>query len=437
MRIASPGLVGATRPALFTRPFMSKRCLFLVLVIAAAPPGVSMAADWTEFRGPTGQGLAVEEGLPVSWGPATNVLWKVAVAPGWSSPIVLKGKVYLTAAREGDGKDISLRAICLDESTGKVIWDEEVFRQHGRAPRPHPKNGHASPTPITDGEHLFVHFGHQGTACLDLEGKVLWANRDLKYSPVHGNGGSPVLVDSLLVFSCDGGDRRFVVALDKATGKVRWKTDRSGDPPRKFSFSTPLVIEIKGRKQIISPGSDVVCAYDAADGKEMWRVRYDGYSVIPRPVFGHGLVFLSTSYNTPSVLAIRPDGEGDVTDTHVAWTRKPGAPHTPSLLLVGDELYMVSDGGQASCVDARTGKEYWQKRLGGAYSASPVFADGKIYFQSEDGVGIVVAAGTTFRQLGRNDLRERSLASYAVADGTLLIRTAKHLYRIGKAKESR
>jgi outer membrane protein assembly factor BamB len=404
-----------------------------VIALLLAPRG--LGADWTEFRGPTGQGLAAEKGLPVEWSSTKNVAWKTALpGSGWSSPIVLQGRVYLTAAvpiNGGGPGDLSLRALCLDAADGKTLWDREVFRQDGsRSPRIHGKNSHASPTPLTDGKHLYVHFGHQGTACLDLEGKIVWTNRTLTYKPVHGAGGSPILVDDLLVFSCDGGDRRFVVALDKGTGKVRWKTDRQAEAPKKFSFSTPLLIEVQGQKQIVSPGSNGVCAYEAAAGKEIWRVRYDGYSVIPRPVCGHGLVFLSSGYDSPTLLAIRPEGSGDLTEKNVVWTLKKGAPHTPSPLLVGDELYMVSDRGIATCVDARTGKEHWQKRLGGNFSASPLHADGKIYLQSEEGTTTVIAAGPTFQQLARNVLGERSLASFAAADGALFIRTDKHLYRI-------
>jgi outer membrane protein assembly factor BamB len=190
------------------------------------------------------------------------------------------------------------------------------------------------------------------------------------------------------------------------------------------------LIEVDGKKQIVSPGSDVVSAFDPATGKEIWRVRYDGYSVIPRPVYGHGMVYIATGYNAPSLYAIKPDGSGDVTDTHVAWVVKKAVPHTPSLLLVDDELYMVSDSGTASCLDAKTGKEHWQKRIGRAFSASPLYAGGKIYFQSEDGTATVIEAGTTFKQAGRTLMDEPSLASYAAADGALFVRTGRNLYRI-------
>jgi hypothetical protein len=215
---------------------------------------------------------------------------------------------------------------------------------------------------------------------------------------------------------------------------VRWQTDRKSTASKKFSFCTPLLIEVGGQQQVISPGSDMVTAHDAKTGAEIWRVRYKGYSVIPRPVFGHGLLYLSTSYDSPNFLAIKPNGQGDVTETHVAWTSQKGAPHTPSALLVGDEIYLVSDRGIASCLDAKTGKVHWSERLPGGYSASPLYADGKVYFQSEEGVGYVVKAGTKFELLSKNDMQERTLASYAVADGALFLRTADKLYRIESPK---
>jgi outer membrane protein assembly factor BamB len=393
------------------------------------------AADWTQFLGTAGNGISTEMGLPIAWGPSKNVAWKRAVAgSGWSSPVVGDARVYLTTAvpatTEADA-DVSLRTLCLSADTGKTLWDTEVFLQQGKkAAKIHGKNSHASPTPLLQDGRLYVHFGHQGTACLDLDGKVLWRNSSLTYNPVHGNGGSPICVDDLLVYSADGGDTRFVIALDRATGTVRWKTERTWPVASKFSFSTPLQITVEGRKQIISSGSNAVVAYDPADGKEIWRVRYDGYSVIPKPVFGNGLLYVCTGYNVPSLLAIRPDGRGDVTDTHVAWTARKGVPNTPTPLLVGGEIYFVSDGGTASCLDARTGTVHWQQRLGGTYSASPIFAAGRIYFQSEDGVGTVLKAGTTFEQLSKNPLNERSLASYAAAGGAIFIRTEHNLYRV-------
>jgi outer membrane protein assembly factor BamB len=365
------------------------------------------------------------------------VVWKTEIpGEGWSSPVLYRDKLFLTAAvpqGEEGAADYSLRVLAIDPNTGENLWNVEVFRQEAEdAPRIHRKNSHASPTPIAAGDRLYVHFGHQGTACLDLQGNVVWRQTSLSYRPVHGNGGSPILVDGRLVFSIDGAEQTKVVALDAETGQVAWQTDRGSTATKKFSFSTPLAIEVAGRTQVISPGSDMVCAYDAASGAEIWRVLYDGYSVIPRPVFGHGLVFVCTGYNRPSLMAIDPRGEGDVTDSHVRWTTKKSVPHTPSLLLVEDELYMVSDRGIASCLDARTGEVHWTDRVDGNYSASPLYADGHIYLQNEQGLATVLRAGKEFEKLATNSLEERTLASYAVADSALFIRTAGHLYRIEK-----
>ena len=270
-----------------------------------------------------------------------------------------------------------------------------------------------------------------GTACLDLEGKVRWRSTELRYPPVHGNGGSPVLVGRALIFSCDGASDPFVAALDRETGKLLWKTPRETTAKKKFSFSTPLVIQIAGRTEVISPGSGAVCAYDPANGRELWRVRYgEGYSVVPRPVLGHGHLFIASGFDRPSVMAIRTGGQGDVTDTHVAWTLAKGAPNTPSLLLAGDELYFVSDGGIATCVDATTGRVHWSERLGGNFSASPILAEGRIYFQNEEGTTIVVKAGKEFAKLAENPLGEKTLASSAAANGALYIRTEEALYKI-------
>lgn len=394
------------------------------------------AADWAEFRGPTGQGHASGAKLPVEWSSTKNVAWKTPVAGlGWSSPIVVGNRVFLTTAvpaGEAGSKDQSLRAICLDASTGQELWNVEAFYQDGKTASPiHSKNSHASSSPISDGKFVFVHFGTHGTACLTLDGKFVWKNNELKYEPRHGNGGSPIFVDDKLVMSCDGANINFVVALDRATGKIRWKTIRQHEKGSKFSFGTPLLIEVNGERQIVAPGTFHVAAYRPDDGSEIWRVDYGaGYSVIPRPVFGHGLLFVDSGYDTPTLLAIKPDGKGNVTDTHVAWKISKSMPHTPSPLLIGEHLYVVSDGGVATCLDAKSGEQVWQKRLGGNFSASPTFAGGHIYFQSEQGETIVIEPGTEYREVARNQLEPRTFASYAIADGAIFLRTETQLYRI-------
>ncbi|GAB4140512.1 MAG: PQQ-like beta-propeller repeat protein [Planctomycetaceae bacterium] len=417
---------------------MNLRMFSFTLLLSAITISQAQAEEWTEFRGPTGQGHSQAKNLPETWSPTKNVAWKVDIpGGGWSSPIVLNNRIYLTTAvlpEGGRGNDRSLRALCLDATSGKTLWDKEVFLQKDETTqRIHRKNSHASPTPITDGKHVYVHFGTQGTACLTRDGKIVWKMRDLKYRPQHGNGGSLILVDDILFVSCDGSDLQYVVAIDKNSGRIVWKKNRLPfTRAQKFSFTTALAIEVNGKKQIVSPGTNQVIAYEPKTGKEIWQIKYSGYSVIPRPVYSHGLVFLSTSYNRPTLMAVKPTGQGDVTDTHVAWTTQRGAPHTPSMLVIGDELYFVSDKGIASCVDAKTGKVHWSRRIGGNYSASPIYADGKIYFQSEQGDATVIKPGKEFKQIARNSLGERTLASYAVVDSALLIRTEKSLYRIEK-----
>ena len=381
-------------------------------------------------------GVSEARGLPIEWSPTKNVVWKIEVpGKGWSSPVLSGGKLYLTTAT-GDPKEgnVSLRAIALDAATGRTLFDTEVFRPDPSvAARMHQKNSLASPTPIVTSDRLFVHFGHMGTAALDLEGKVLWRQTDLNYPPVHGTGGSPVLVKNVLVFSCDGAADPFVVALDAATGNVQWNTPRRADVKKRFSFSTPLAIEVAGQTQIISPGSGYVGSYDLKNGRELWRVNYgEGYSVVPRPVYAHGILFLSSGFDQAEVYAIKPAGaRGDVTDTHVAWRQRRGAPHSPSLMALGDEVYFVSDGGGLSGAEAGTGDAQLAQPLRRRVPASPAPAEGRIYFQSEEGSGFVVKASKTFELLASNDLKERSLASYAVEDGAIYIRTESNLYKAG------
>ncbi len=392
------------------------------------------AIDWPEFRGPTGQGLSAAKDVPTDWDATNHVVWKTEIpGTGWSSPVLAGGRIYLTTAVSEPA--LSLRALCVDAADGKIIWNAEVFQpEEAGAKTHHQKNGLASPTPVVTKDRLFVHFGHMGTAALDLSGKILWRQTELKFSSVHGNGGSPALVDGRLVFSCDGGADPFLVALDAGTGEVRWKTLRNTTAKKTFSFSTPLVIETGGQRELISAGSGFVGGYDLKDGHEIWRARYgEGYSVVPRPLFAHGLLYISSGFDRPVLFAIKPEGaSGDVTETNIVWQLAKGIPNTSSVLAVGAELYFVSDGGIASCVDALTGAVHWNERLGGNFSASPIFAEGRIYFQNEAGIGFVVKSGKTFALLAKNDLGERTLASPAVMDGALFIRSELHLWRIGE-----
>lgn len=390
-------------------------------------------ADWSEFRGPTGQGHAFETALPLGWSTTKNVTWKAPLqGEGWSSPVVIDGKVILTSAIE-KGDALSLHVVAYAVKSGKKLWDKGVLQ--GRENKKHKKNSHASPTPIVEDGKIYAHFGPNGTVCLDLSGKVLWKQTSLPYPPVHGNGGSPIIVDDKLIFSCDGSENPFVVALAKSTGKVLWKRARKSDATRKFSFCTPLLIEVDGVKQVITPGSGVVYALNPDDGSVIWECFYDqGYSVVPRPVFAHGLVFVGTGFNKPRLKAIRPTGRGDVTETHVAWEVDRGISKTPSFVVVGDEIYVVADSGVATCLDAKTGKEHWNERIGGNYSSSPTYADNKIYVHSEEGKTVVLKPGKEFKVLAENELGEKIFASLAISDGALFLRSESNLYRIEEGR---
>ncbi len=405
---------------------------FATLLFIATP---SSADEWPQFRGPTGDGISAATHVPINWSATEHVVWKQAIpGSGWSSPVLSRGKLYLTTAVEVSADVTSLRALCVDAADGHIVWNVELFQPEASAVKEHhSKNGVASPSPILTSDRLYVHFGHLGTAALDLNGNVLWRQSKVSYKPRHGNGGSPVLVGKSLIFSCDASADPFVVALNTDNGEVRWKTLRNTTAAKTFSFCTPAVIELDGVTQVISPGSGFVGSYNPEDGKEFWRVRYgEGYSVVPRPVFANGLLFVASGYDRPTLFAIDPKAAtGDATDTHVAWSATKGAPLTPSVLAVKDELYVVSDNGVATCFNARTGEVHWSKRLGGDFSASPVYADGHIYFQNEAGTTYVVKAGTEFEQLSANDIEERTLASLVPADNAIFLRSESHLWRIG------
>lgn len=403
------------------------------------------AAEWTEFRGPTGQGISDEVGLPLNWSETENVAWKTPLPGlGWSSPVVSQGKIFVTTSvdlpAEGEKPEAhELRGICVNAATGAVEWNIELFHREGEL-KMHSKNSHASGTPLIDGHVIYFHFGPHGTACVKTDGEVVWKNEELVYAPQHGTGGSPALVDDLLVICCDGADQQFVVGLEKTTGKIRWKTPRDTKPNRGFSFCTPLIISVNGQKQAVCPGSNTVFAYEPATGKEIWRCQYGGgYSVVPRPIFAEGLVFVSSSYDKPNLLAIDPTGTGDITETHIRWQTDKQAPHNPSMVAVGGLLFFVSDGGIATCADAKTGEVHWQERVEGNYSASPTAAGGRVYFQDENGKAVIVAASKTFEVLATNKFAEgeRTFASYGVIDKSFLVRSEHHLYRIGSSESAR
>ncbi len=413
---------------------MTLRIPPLLIAFAALVAPTIGAESWPQFRGPDGQGHAPEADVPLEWNNRKNVRWKVEV-PGkaWSSPGVANGYGFVTTAVE-DGNELSLRAQSFQLEDGSQAWDQEVFRME--VDRVHKKNSHASATPIVHENRLYVHFGHQGTACLDATtGEVLWTQTSLSYKPVHGNGGSPALFEDKLIFSCDGQENPFVVALNTRDGSIAWKTPREVEVQRTFSFSTPLLIEVSGRPQAVIPGSGAVISYDPRTGREIWRCRYgEGYSVVPRPVYYKGKIFVSSGFNRAILYAIRVDGTGDVTDTHIVWQEDKAVPKESSFLIVDDLLYFNDDKGILACLDPETGEEHYRERLDpqGGYSASPVYASGHLFFHNGDGVTTVIEPGERFRKVEENELREYGLSSFGVLPDGFLIRTEEHLYRIGE-----
>ncbi|MFO1004576.1 MAG: PQQ-binding-like beta-propeller repeat protein [Planctomycetaceae bacterium] len=391
-----------------------------------------LAGSWPQFRGANSDGHYTGPATPLEWSDTQNVTWKTPIEGlGWSSASIVEDRVYLTTAVPR-GEGLSLRALSLDAKTGKIVWDQEVWAVD-KAPAIHTKNSHASPTPIVRDGAVYVHFGVLGMARLSAaDGTIQWKNNELAYNPVHGNGGSPVLYDGKLVIACDGSKDPYIAAVDAETGKVAWKRPRSVETRISHSFVTSTVAVVDGQAQVISPGPGHMAAYDLKDGTELYQVKAPGWSVVPQPAIGHGMVFYNHDYDHPELLAVKLGGKGDVTESNVVWRIERGAPSTPSPLLVGDELYFVSDKGIASCVDAHTGERHWMERLGGNYSASPVYADGRVLFLDEDGLATWVKVGQTFEVVGTNQVPGRTFATPAFADGAMYLRTDTALYKIAR-----
>jgi outer membrane protein assembly factor BamB len=413
--------------------------LFAALGTSVSLTSPVASADWPEFRGDSQNGTIPDRPLPLKWSESENVRWyQPTKGLGWSSPIIVGEKIFLTTAVSPDGSDDSslggpklLQLVCLDAATGKNVFEKTIFDQTADAPTIHNKNSHASPTPLHHKGKLYLHFGHQGTACTDLKGELIWENRDHIYPPTHGNGGSPIVVDDMLIVTCDGGSQPYTLALDLQTGQERWKTPRGISADRPFSFCTPQKIVVNGQTQIVSPGSDIVQSLNPKDGEVIWYANYSGFSVVPRPVFHEGLVFLSTGFMRPNLLAIDPTGKGDVTKSHIKWSYKGSVPNTPSFVPYGDQIILVSDEGVAAGVDVKTGKEVWKKRIGGNFSASVIVVGNKLFLQSEGGESIVYKLEGEPEELHRNTLPGRIFATYAVHENDWIIRTEAGVYRIG------
>lgn len=409
------------------------RLLFMILVCVRLAGAAACAEEpWNQFRGPGGDGRTAAR-LPLEWSETQHVRWKTAV-PGkaWASPVVADGRIWLANAPE-DGRRLSL--VCVDAASGRIERDIALFEPAEPA-SVHPYNSHASPTPVVVGKRVFAHFGSAGTACVAADtGAVLWTRQDLPCNHHRGPGSSPIPFADLLIVNFDGFDRQYVVALDQATGRTAWKNDRSidygsSDGDVKKAFCTPIVIEHGGRTQLVSPAAVGTVAYDPRTGRELWQVRHGGYNTAARPLFAHGLVVINMEVGD-RLLAVRPDGAGDITKSHVAWRFGKSTPTRPSQVAVGDHLYMVSDTGIFTCLDVRTGRPLWQERRTGRHSAALLESTGRLYACDEDGTTVVVAADPQrFAVLAENRLDAGCMASPAVVDDDLVIRTKTHLYRI-------
>ncbi len=415
--------------------FTYLRSLLIVCSIFAVTGTQARAENWTRFRGDNGQGISSETNLPVEWSTIQNVIWKTEIpGEGWSSPIVYDDHIFLTTATE-EGQ--LCHVICVDRKTGDIAWNKEVHRQEAGAKRA--QNSYATPTPVTDGEKVYAVFADGTVVALDYDGEMVWKNTEVRFHSLHGLGASPILVGDQLIMPFDGSsaedqktgwkipwDKAVVLSLDTATGDVMWKGKRGES---RVGHVSPILVD--GGALVISAGGDRVQAHDVASGERIWSIYSQGEGVTPSPAIGDGIIFTSSGFEEPTIRAIRLGGKGDITETHIAWEQKKGVPAIPSLLYVNPYLYSITRDNILHCVDASNGNIVWVKRLPGAYWASPVWADGRIYITSEEGLTLVLRPGPKYDEIGWNNLQEQCMATMAVSQGRIFIRTAGHLYCIG------
>ncbi|MDR3183557.1 MAG: PQQ-binding-like beta-propeller repeat protein [Planctomycetaceae bacterium] len=420
------------------------KCISFLIVIPlfAGTLAAQEAEQWCRFRGPNGQGTAAAVGLPVKWSETENIAWKTAIpGTGWSSPIVWNDRIFLTSTTS-EGKECHVFA--LDRKTGKILWDKIIFTQVPE--QKHPRNSYATPTPVTDGKLVYVVFAAGGFAALDFDGNTVWT-KNIHYYSHHGLATSPILYKNLLIFAVNPSsreepvrlgwqlpwDKSYLLALDKTTGEERWRGKRGMS---RIGHSTPVIINVNGKDQMLSPAGDVVQSFNPDNGELIWTVQSSGEPAVPTAAFGGGLVFMA---NMPSdaIRGIKPDGKGDCTATHIAWEQKRNVPTMASFLYVKPCLYTACDNGSFSAYDAATGEFLWQKRLGSPLNSSPVYADGKIYVTAESGAVTVLKPNADVKKtaevLATNEIGEQYvLATPAVTGNQLLLRTETELWCIGK-----
>ena len=393
---------------------------------------------WSEFRGNAKDGTSEATGLPLTWSETENIRWKTELpGVGHSSPVVANGRIWMTQSPD---KGRTRHVLCVDFETGKLLRDIPLFTYDPTGERNHEMNSYATPTPVAEGNRVYVTFGNPGTACLNAEtGEVIWERRDLTnmYWDV-GAASCPTVHGNKLILTCDGEHdaARFIVALDKDTGKTLWRADRTYPnneiPSVTHAYCVPLVVKVGDREQLISPGGQGVRSYDIETGEELWVARYRGWSVVPRPVSDGKLVFICAGVVHPVMMAIHLDkAKGDITDNKdvIAWSTTKKVPDMPSPLLVNNRFYTLA-AGKLNCLDSATGNEIWSESIPKQHLASLVSAEGRIYLFSTEGGATVVALGDTFQQLASNRLDTGCYSSPAIVGKSIIIRTSSHLYRI-------
>jgi outer membrane protein assembly factor BamB len=433
----------------FCRQFMiirqsAIRFLFFFLpLIALAFPGFRASVycqetSWAFFRGTNLDGVSGNTGLPLHWGEDTNIVWKTPVHDlGNSSPVIINDQVWLSTAKK-DGRE--LFAICLDLKSGKILHDISLFRPD-TIPSIHSLNTYATPTPAIEDGFVYFHFGSMGTACIETtSGKILWKRTDLFCDHVQGPASCPIIYKNLLIFNLEGVDVQYVIALDKKTGKTVWQSLRPQEyyvdapPIARKGYSTPMVINVKGRDILISVGSEVCIAYDPLTGKEFWRVVYSSDSAIAMPLYSNGLVIFSTGFGGAPVhlIAVKPDGSGNITKSGKVWETDQDVPGINTPVVHNGILYMIQEKGMLTCLNAATGKVYYKKRMKGEFYSSPVCADGKVYFPGKQGIVYVLKEGPVFELLAQNKLDGEFWASIAISGEFLILRSNKAVYKIYK-----
>ena len=436
-------------------------CSLFAVALLSATAAAKVSTNWPQWRGPDGQGVSVEKGLPVEWSATQNVKWKTPIeGRGHSSPIVWGKRIFLTTALDGevipgrsagvthklsDGTDFvhpdavganlkhTFKVMCLDRDSGKILWERIAYEGPVYDSR-HRKASFASSTPATDGKYVYAFFGAEGLYAYDFNGKLIWKQNLPKLGTASvGYGVSPVLYQNLVIMQCDdSGLNSFIAAFDKKTGKEVWRTPRKVD----VTWTTPVLVHTAKGTELVAAAAEAIIAYDPLTGKELWRHKGLESNAVPTPVVSNDLVVVTSGAPNKIALALRAGGSGDVTGTpQLVWTYNKGTAYVPSPILYGEYVYLTTDRGLLTCLDAKTGKvEYEGARVPvpSTFSASPVAYEGKILLTSEDGDTFVLKAGPKHEIIRTNPLGEPVYASPAIADGGIFIRGEKNLFAIGK-----